>query len=109
VPHFNNLVLVSWVDRYLVPVPVLLLMEESASGLCYSVKVSQRAVAKIIQVFDHLLQRNEKVMSLDFENLFPMLILTTVWHGCTGNTTLPSPRVSFGGKAKTGKTQKRKM
>ena len=25
------------------------------------VKVSQRAVAKIIQVFDHLLQRNEKV------------------------------------------------
>ena len=26
-----------------------------------AVQVSQRAVAKIIQVFDHLLQRNEKV------------------------------------------------
>ena len=35
--------------------------EELDEKLASKVQVSQRAVAKIIQVFDHLLQRNEKI------------------------------------------------
>ena len=35
--------------------------QELDEKLASRVQVSQRAVAKIIQVFDHLLQRNEKV------------------------------------------------